>query len=92
MSDTRTTAEKLQAEADTEQRVKTESALAYLRGKADQLKQDESGQTRSTVSIVRCTVESLVMVIRGGDLSISNTVKQLVLLGLGELLQVLQEG
>lgn len=58
MSDTRTTEEKLKAEADTKDRVQSEAALAYLRGRKDQLEADGVG-THTLITTIRHDVEML---------------------------------
>jgi hypothetical protein len=56
--DTRTTAEKLKAEADTEMRVKSEAARAFLAGKIDQWKSDHAAGMSPT-EMVRSLASTL---------------------------------
>lgn len=89
MSDNRTTAEKLAAEAETESRVATESALAHLRGRMEQLKADGIGDG-SLVSTLRYDISMLRILIEKDEIPfVKDLPKPVVLFALDALVNAL---
>lgn len=92
MSDDRTVAEKLQAERETEQRVQTQAALSYLRGKFDAMNAEHLLDQPSLIAIVRHQIEALQQILNSGLLPIPPSFpKTTVDMGLTLLLRSLPE-